>query len=344
MVRGVFIIAIGLSLSGVATGTTYTYVGQNYTTAHSPYTTAMSLTGTFVTATPLPASMIPATDIGPAGLGLVTAWSFSDGVNTFTQANSYPIGPSPGGFNVATDALGNITVFAISLQSPLPPNTVGELMNTIHIASPAVFGALAYDAISCAALITDVCDNWFSTLQYGESMGAPGFSPNFTGLPPTIQISFTQSSVLLNRTISLSFLLTNPNVATTLTGVAFTDSLPAGLVIATPSGLSSTCGGTSTAVQGTGSVSLTGVNITPNNSCTLAVNVTATVSGHLLNTTGPVTANESLPGNTASAPLDVLLPVFAIPTLGWYALWLLASLLAVAGAVATKCQRREHSR
>lgn len=122
MVRLVAIALLGLWLSGAATGTTYTYVGPTYTAAGSPYTTAMSVTGTFDTATPLPANM-PETDIGPDGSGLLTAWSFSDGVNTLTQANSSPY---PFSFNVATDAEGNITSFSILLLNPQPPNTIGE--------------------------------------------------------------------------------------------------------------------------------------------------------------------------------------------------------------------------
>lgn len=58
MVRSVAIALLGLWLSGAATGTTYTYVGPTYTAAGSPYTTAMSVTGTFDTATPLPANKV----------------------------------------------------------------------------------------------------------------------------------------------------------------------------------------------------------------------------------------------------------------------------------------------
>ena len=93
MGRRAALAVLGLWLSGTAVATTYTFVGSTYTTAFSPYTTAMSVTGTFDTASPLPANMNNL-DIGPNGSGLVTAWSFSDGVNTFTQANSTPPFPA----------------------------------------------------------------------------------------------------------------------------------------------------------------------------------------------------------------------------------------------------------
>jgi len=331
VIRTAATIVLGLWVTGVATGTTYTYVGPAYTTAQSLYTTAMSVTGTFDTAAPLPANM-PSTEIGPDGSGLATAWSFFDGVNTLTQANSFPLS-----FHVQTDALGNISSYAITLLSPQPPNTVGQAVNSIAVALPAVFGELAFEGGTCGSLIntvefTDVCASWGG--QSARSATGNGFAPNFTALPPTISKSFALGSVPLNGTTSLSFTLTNPNAATSLTGVAFTDSFPAGIVIATPNGLSNTCGGAATALQGTGIVSLTGASIAGNGSCTLTVAVTAIGTGVLANTTAAATSTESLPGDTASATLQVARQhvTAAIPTLGSRPLWLLALLVALVGA------------
>ena len=187
MVKVIAITLLGLGLSEAASGTTYTYVGPNYNSfAGSPYTTAMSVTGTFNTTTPLPANM-PSTHIALDGSDfatpLVTTWSFSDGVNTLTQANS-----SPYSFVVATDNKGNIASFAISLQSPQPPHTIGELINNINIDLPAVFGTLVFNAATCTAFFlgTNVCSSLGPTTQTARSTGSGAFTPNFAAVPPTV--------------------------------------------------------------------------------------------------------------------------------------------------------------
>ena len=52
---------------------------------------------------------------------------------------------------------------------------------------------------------------------------------------PTLTKSFSPTSIPLNGTSSMTFDVINPSAVVTLTGVAFTDNLPAGLVVATPS-------------------------------------------------------------------------------------------------------------
>ena len=107
----------------------------------------------------------------------------------------------------------------------------------------------------------------------------------------------------------MTFTITNPSANTVAeSGVAFSDTLPSGLVVATPNGLSNTCGGTATATAGSGSISLTGGSIAANSSCTVAVNVTGTTAGTKNNTSGSVSSTNGGTGNTASASLTVIAP------------------------------------
>ena len=126
--------------------------------------------------------------------------------------------------------------------------------------------------------------------------------------PPTIAKAFGAASIVVNGTTTLTFTLTNPNPGTALSGVGFTDTLPAGLVVATPNGLASTCGGTVTAVAGTGSVALANGGLPASGACTITVNVTGTTGGAKNNTTSAVTSTEGGAGGTASASLAVVAP------------------------------------
>jgi hypothetical protein len=126
---------------------------------------------------------------------------------------------------------------------------------------------------------------------------------------PKISKSFGAARIPLNGSTSLSFTIDNPNLATTLTGVGFTDALPAGLVVSTPNGLSGSCGGgTITATAGSGAISLTGATLATSASCTFSVNVTGTTPGTKNNTTGNVSSTQTGPGGTASASVTVAAP------------------------------------
>jgi arabinogalactan endo-1,4-beta-galactosidase len=140
----------------------------------------------------------------------------------------------------------------------------------------------------------------------GSSNGSP---PPPAKLPPTISKTFGAASVALNGTTSLTFNLSNPNSSSSLSGVGFTDTLPAGQIIATPNGLTGNCGGgTITAAAGSSSVSLSTTTLAAGAACMFAVNVTGTTSGTQNNTTSAVTSNEAGNGGTASASLIVAGP------------------------------------
>jgi uncharacterized repeat protein (TIGR01451 family) len=159
--------------------------------------------------------------------------------------------------------------------------------------------------------------------------------------PPTIAKAFGAAAVPLNGTAALTFTLSNPNSGTSLTGVSFSDALPAGLVVATPNGLTGSCGGgTITATAGSSSVSLSGATLAASASCSFTMNVTSTSAGLKSNTTGAVTSTEGGTGGSTSATLNVIAPVPA-PALGQRGAWLACIVLALVGLLAL--QRRPRS-
>ncbi len=130
--------------------------------------------------------------------------------------------------------------------------------------------------------------------------------------PATLAETFGAASIPLGGTTSLSFTLGNPNTVGSLSNVGFTDSLPSGLVITTPSGLSSTCGaGSFTAAAGSTSLSISGVTLAAGFSCSISVNVNAIAVGNQVNLTGATT---SLEGGTGSKATASLLVTQATPT------------------------------
>ncbi len=157
---------------------------------------------------------------------------------------------------------------------------------------------------------------------------APIFTKGFfQGLSATPQLTIAPDGT---TTATLRFTITNTSTLAPLINVAFTDTLPAGLVIATPNGQLGTCplAGTITAVAGTNTISLMGAALTeenlPGSSCSFSVNVVSplgTALGLLTNTTGTLTATALPNGGTATAAITVVTPPsitkgFAAPFIG----------------------------
>ncbi len=114
---------------------------------------------------------------------------------------------------------------------------------------------------------------------------------------PTVAKAFAPASIYPDGTAVLTITLTNPN-ATPVTGAAFTDNYPAGIVNnPLPGGpaLSNTCGGTATAAPSGTSVSLSGGTIPASGSCAVSLTVTSNQVGVYTNTTGAVTTTKRAP-------------------------------------------------
>lgn len=142
------------------------------------------------------------------------------------------------------------------------------------------------------------------------------FSANTSEVQAQIAVNknFSPINVVSGETSTLTVDLFNPG-AVAATSAAFTDTLPAGLVIASPPSATNTCGGTVTATAGAGSFGLTAGTIpaasgaTPG-SCKITVSVLSSTSSSYVNTipAGGVTSSRGSNGSPASATLTVATP------------------------------------
>src|ERR1700759_1255403 len=140
----------------------------------------------------------------------------------------------------------------------------------------------------------------------GATAAAPAAA--LAASPPTLTSSFTPTSITVGNTSALSFTITNPNSTGSLSGIAFTDALPAGLVVDNPNGTNGTCGSTSvlTAAPGSAAISLTAGKLAAGASCTVSADVTSNSAGTYTNSTGAVSSNEGGSGGGDSQGLPVL--------------------------------------
>jgi len=239
--------------------------------------------------------------------------------------NSIPLnGTTTLTFNIgnpnSTTALNNIT-FSDPLPSGLAVAATPNVSNTCGgTFAPAAAdtslnfsgGTLASSAtctisVDITASTAGPRHNVSSGITSTESLTAQGTAASalLTVIaPPIFGKGFNPNAIGPAGTSSLAFIVNNINNSA-LTGLAFIDDFPAGLVVADVPNPSDTCGGTFTAVAGATSVSLTGGTVGANTGCSVTVNVHGTTTGVKDNTSGPISSTESGSGGTASASLTI---------------------------------------
>ncbi|MBW6472770.1 MAG: DUF11 domain-containing protein, partial [Anaerolineaceae bacterium] len=130
--------------------------------------------------------------------------------------------------------------------------------------------------------------------------------------PPQIIKNFGSTAIMVGESTSLSFTISNPNTSTSLTGISFTDTLPAGVEVENAS--SSVCNGTLTNSDNDPSrdtVHLSEASLLPGTSCTITVMVSGTTEGLKENSVS-VTSTEGGTGNTDEAIVLVKAPTPAL--------------------------------
>jgi len=203
---------------------------------------------------------------------------------TQVQFNFWVANPSPA--NGPTSV--NVTI-----------NNGGGFGAPIPIATPPI--AFTQYNINATGLTNPSGNTVFRITATGAANNATGASLNYdditftgcsTAVQPTIAKAFAPNPVAVNGVSTLTFTLTNPNLAA-LTGAAFTDSLPAGLQVAATPAASTTCGGAWAPAAASTSLIFAAGTIPANGSCTVSVNVTATTAGPHGNVSGTLSTTQT---------------------------------------------------
>lgn len=300
------------TLAATATGVSNTYFRIN---AKGAATSAATVYIDTVTITGCPRPSLP-TLTKSFGTSSVPTGSSSTLTFTFTNPNS-----------TSLTSVGFSDTLPTGLVVATPNGLTGPSCSTGGISGQTITAAAGGTSISMsgATLLADsncsfsvdvkgaVAGNYtnvsgnITSSETGVNTTSTGFGTSSLKVidPPVISKTFGTTNLITGNTTSLNFSITNPNSLNSLTGVAFTDTLPTGLDV-TPATMS-VCGGTNNLVLSDANpdtIVLSGTTLAAGSSCTFSVNVTGTVAGEKRNST-TVTSTNGGTGNTATAHLYV---------------------------------------
>jgi uncharacterized repeat protein (TIGR01451 family) len=123
---------------------------------------------------------------------------------------------------------------------------------------------------------------------------------------PGFAKSFAPDPIAPGGVSTLTFTIDNSGSTNAATGLDFTDTLPAALVVAAPANASTTCtGGAITATPGSGTIAYTGGTVAAGAICTVQADVTGTAPGTHLNVSGALTSSLGSSG-TAGDELTIV--------------------------------------
>ena len=226
-------------------------------------------------------------------------------------------------FTLANTAVGNVDLTGVAFTDVIPAGlavTGGSAAGcggTVTRTAPrtiALSGGTLAAGGSCSfnVTVTGAVEGAYENVTGFVSTTEGGTSTSYAIdtisviAPPVIAKTFAPAAILLDGTSELSLTIGNPNGHAALSGVGFTDILPAGVTVTDDEG-SSACGGTITRTAPS-TIQLSGASLAAGATCTITVTVTGTSTGTKVNTTGNVTSAEGGSGDTATATLEITDP------------------------------------
>ncbi|MES9852954.1 MAG: hypothetical protein ABW170_14130 [Candidatus Thiodiazotropha sp. L084R] len=251
------------------------------------------------------------------------------------------------GTSTLTISLGNSNADAITLTSQLvdalPGNVLVETPNGLITTCPgavtATPGAIQVSYANGASIpsggctisidVTSAVDgSYVNTIAAGQLTTSSGENPQpavatlgvgaLIDAAPGISKAFAPTTIDVNGTSNLTLTLENPNPGPLTLDAIFTDTFPAGLLIANPANLAGSCTlGSVTATPGTNSVVYANGATIPAGNCTISLDVTSASAGSYNNTIAIGDLSTASGGSNpqpATASLIVTAPL--APTLG----------------------------
>lgn len=147
---------------------TYEYTGNNFSNVRAAYTTNMSISGSFTTSAPLPASVL---ELDISTLIPAPTWTFTDGVQTITSDEGvFHTGWKP---LVSTDSTGNITRADIWV-SDAPIASENNQENSYITTRGGGVGALDSGAINARCNNEPACTQYLFALDFAFLTGNVG--------------------------------------------------------------------------------------------------------------------------------------------------------------------------
>jgi large repetitive protein len=245
---------------------------------------------------------------------------------TITLRNPNPSAATGAAFtDTYPDGLHNAIGFSTSTDCSADPNAVTAQPGGSSVA--LVGGTIPADG-SCTVKVQvggiEVAD--FTNIIHVGDLTTTNVGSNAVQASATLHVTllfkpsavkiFSPDSVPAGVPSTLTFTISNLN-ASAMTGVAFTDTYPAGLQNAATPAASSTCGGTVTATPGGGSLGLSGASIPATQNCMVRVTVRALTENIYTNTLAAGDLTSSNGGSSvadATAILTVGHPIPALPS------------------------------
>ena len=221
--------------------------------------------------------------------------------------------PSPGG--ATTCAGGVVSAVAGAGTVVLAGGTIpasGFCLVTVNVTGVTAGGlvnAIAVGAVTTTNAGSNTVASNNATLTV---LALPTVVKDFIGPSYVVPYGLAGTTMPLNTATVMRIRLTNPSATTAITGAAFTDNYPGGLVnAAAPNAVISGagCTGAMSAAGGGASLGLTGMTIPASTTCTITVNVQASVANFYTNSTGVVTTINAGTAAAASATIYAMAPL-----------------------------------